>query len=119
MSHDESARRTVGLGALAAFGGFVATCVTAAVCALPLAAIGLGVGGLGWLTQYLHLRVPAALATAALLGLGFHLVYRRGAACQPGARRRTAKALLWAATAFAAAIHGFEFLVLPFWAETP
>ena len=42
------------------------------VCALPLAAITLGVGGLGWLTRYVYLRVPAALATAALLLLGFH-----------------------------------------------
>jgi hypothetical protein len=109
----DTTQRTVDMGAVAACGSFLATCVTAAVCALPLAAIGLGVGGLGWLTQYMHLRVPAALATAALLLLGFHLVYRLGAACGNDMRRRTAKTLLWSATAFAVAINTFEFLILP------
>ncbi len=113
MTIKDMAQRTVDMGAVAAGGGFLAACVTAAVCALPLAAIGLGVGGLSWLTQYVHLRVPAALATAALLLLGFHLVYRRGASCRNDARRRRAKTILWAATAFAVAINTFEFLILP------
>lgn len=115
MTNEDTARRTVDMGAVAACGGFLATCVTAAVCALPLAAIGLGIGGLGWLTQYVHLRVPAALATAALLMLGFHLVYRLGADCRNDVRRRTAKTILWGATAFAVAINTFEFLILPVW----
>ena len=115
MTNEDMTERRLGMGALAACGGFLATCVTAAVCALPLAAIGLGVGGLGWLTRYVHLRVPATLATAALLLLGFHLVYRRGAICRDDARRRTTKTILWAATAFAVAINAFEFLILPAW----
>jgi hypothetical protein len=115
MTNKDSALRTVNMGAVAACGGFLATCVTAAVCALPLAAISLGVGGLVWLTQYVHLRVPAALASAALLLLGFHLVYRLGATCRNDVQRRTAKTILWSATAFAVAINTFEFLILPLW----
>jgi hypothetical protein len=115
MTDEDTRGRTLRWGARAAAGALLASGVTALVCALPLAAIALGVGGLGWLTQYVNLRVPAALATAALLAAGFHLVYRHGAACQDVRRRRSAKLLLWAATAFSLAIHTFEFLILPAW----
>jgi hypothetical protein len=107
------ADRTVGLGALAAAGGFLAGCITVAVCLLPLLAIGLGVGGLGWLTQYLYLRVPAALAAAALLLLGYALVYRRGSQCARAGRRRAAKLILWVSAVFAIGINAFDFVLLP------
>jgi hypothetical protein len=113
MKDSSPSSRPLHLGTLAAGGGFLAGCVTAAVCALPLLAIGLGIGGLGWLTQYLYLRVPASLAAAGLLMLGFHFVYRRGAGCRHPGRQRLAKMMLWASTVFAVGINTFEFLILP------
>jgi uncharacterized membrane protein len=113
MTENDTRERSVRLGALAARGGLLISFATGLVCAAPLAAIALGVGGLGWLTQYVQLRVPALLATAALLLLGYVLVYRRGAACRNDSRHRHAKVWLWVATAFAAAVNAFEFLILP------
>jgi hypothetical protein len=112
MTENDMKERSVRLGALAARGGLLISFATGLVCAAPLAAIALGVGGLGWLTQYVHLRVPAMLATAAVLLLGYVLVHRHGAACRNDGRRR-AKVWLWFATAFTVAVNAFEFLILP------
>jgi len=113
MTENDVNERTARLGALAAGGGLLISFATGLVCVAPLVAIALGVGGLGWLTQYVHLRVPAVLATAGLLLLGHYLVYRHGAVCRNDSRRRSTKVWLWVATAVAAAVNAFEFLILP------
>ncbi|MCB1906329.1 MAG: hypothetical protein KDH15_03075 [Rhodocyclaceae bacterium] len=98
-------------GAVAALAGMAAAAVTGAACIGPMIGIALGVGGLGWLARYAPLQLPASVTTAALLALGFHLLYRRRD--RGGAARRRARALLWIAVAFAAAINAFEYLILP------
>lgn len=97
---------------VAAAGGLLATLLTGAACVGPLVAILLGIGGFGWLTQYGYLRVPASLATAALLAAGFYLVHRKRRRCG-AARARRETAVLWLATAVAVAINLFEYVIFP------
>lgn len=102
---------------VAAAGGLVAAIATAGACVGPLVAILLGVGGLGWLTRYADLRVPASIATGSLLAFGFYRVHWR-----PGAgrcarawssKKKVAAGLLWTATVVAVAVNLFEYLVFP------
>jgi len=99
-------------GGAAALAGIAAAIATGAACIGPMVGIVFGIGGLGWLAQYAHLRLPASLLTLALLALGFYLLYRRRD-CACSAARRRARALLWIAAAVALAINVFEYLILP------
>jgi hypothetical protein len=92
-----------------ALGSCLGSFVTAAVCLGPLAGILLGVGGLGWLTQYASLRTPATVATFVLLALGYRKVQR--IACAPG--RRRARVVLLTASALAIVVNAVEYFVLP------
>jgi mercuric ion transport protein len=98
-------------------GGLVATIATAAACVGPLVAILMGVGGLGWLTQYAYLRVPASLATAGLLAFGFYWVYRKpkteDCAQKQSSKKSLIAGLLWTATALAVAVNVFEYVIFP------
>jgi hypothetical protein len=100
------------LGLLAATTGLLATLSTAAACVGPFVAILFGVGGFGWLTRYAHLRVPATVLTALVLGIGFWGLYGPRA-CPRSPGRRAARALLWLASALAIAINVFEYAVMP------
>jgi len=98
----------------AATGGLLATSITAVACVGPLVAILLGIGGFGWLTQYAHLRVPASLATLAVLALGFWWVYPRPSSCaQNRCRSKLSRVVLWSATVLAVAVNVFEYIVFP------
>ena len=99
----------------AATGGLVTTLLTGIACVGPLVAILLGVGGFGWLSQYLWLRVPATIGTAALLAAGFWWVYfRPGRRCEIGsASAKRARLILWTATLLAVALNVFEYLIFP------
>lgn len=122
---DASANRTVAPPASrssastalwAAVGGMAATLVTAIACVGPLAAILLGVGGLGFLTQYTYLRVPATLLTFTVLGVGFAIAYQgKYAECaRKGVRTVViARRLLWVGLVFAAAVNLFEYVIFP------
>lgn len=96
-------------GILISLGSVAGALGVASCCALPLAFAALGLGG-AWLAglSVLAPYQPILLATtAALLGAGFLVVYRRPAACAPGAgctgsgSTRLAKIALWTAAALA------------------
>lgn len=100
---------------VSAAGGLLATLATGAACVGPLLAVALGVGGFGWLTRYAHLRVPATIATATMLAVGFYVVHVRSRrpACARRTRSRLGPLLLWIATTLAVAVNLFEYLVFP------
>ncbi|MFW6052131.1 MAG: hypothetical protein ACODAU_13215 [Myxococcota bacterium] len=114
--HHETTSSEGKVGVATGILGLSTAVATGIACVGPFVAILLGVGGFGWLTRYAHLRVPATLLTAAILGFGFYRVYgKRSGACAANAptRRRLARVLLWSATVLAVGINVFEYVVLP------
>ena len=102
--------------AIAVFGGVAATLATGVACIAPMAGILLGVGGLGFLTRYAWLRVPASIATALFLITGFVLFYRHSAsACKriSPRKRKLIGGLLWSGTVFALVTNLFEYVIFP------
>ena len=101
-------------GLFASGGAFVAAVLSSACCWLPLAAIGLGASSAGMGAFFEAWRVPLLLATVALLGVGFYLVYRKprcapGEACEvPNPRlQRFNRGMLWLTTVLVAAFAFF------------
>ncbi|MCB1927515.1 MAG: hypothetical protein KDH17_05705 [Rhodocyclaceae bacterium] len=111
MNPQSNALDSSRVGVAAALAGMAAAMVTGAACIGPMIGIALGLGGLGWLTRYAHLQLPASVLTVTLLALAFQQLYRRRA-CSGTATRR-ARRVLWVAVAFAAAINVVEYLILP------
>ena len=107
---DTSARS----GLFASGGALVAAVLSSACCWLPLAAIGLGASSAGVGAFFEAWRMPLLLATVALLGVGFYLVYRKprcapGEACEvPNPRlQRFNRGMLWLTTVLVAAFAFF------------
>lgn len=101
-------------GLFASGGALLAAVLSSACCWLPLAAIGIGVSSAGVGAFFEAWRAPLLLATAALLGWGFYLVYRKprcapGEACEvPNPRlRRFNRGMLWLTTILVAAFAFF------------
>lgn len=113
MDNDATDRDGPNAGIVAAAGGLIATLVTGLACVGPLVAILLGVGGMGWLTQYSYLRVPATILTVLMLAGGFVFVYGRDRNCTRTTKGKAAVAILWIATALAVAVNVFEYLIFP------
>lgn len=89
------------------------TLVTAAACLIPWIALTLGISGLGFLTRYTYLQVPASIATVVLLVVSYRALRRARATCGGKAMPRLATALFRTAVVFAVAINVTEYLVLP------
>jgi copper chaperone CopZ len=112
--HAPGAETSARAGIVAAGGALVAAVLSSACCWLPLAAIGLGASSAGVGAFFGAWRVPLLLATVALLGVGFYLVYRKprcapGEACAvPNPRLRGLnRGMLWLTTVFVAAFAFF------------
>lgn len=104
---------------LVAAGGVVGAVATMSCCILPLVLFALGVSGawIGNLTALAPYQPIFTVATMALLGTGYYLVYRKQrAACAEGetcARplpRRAVKLALWVATALVASALAFPYV---------
>lgn len=98
--------------------GSVITAFLASVCCIgPLILVFLGVGGLGFFTQFERYRPFFIGLTFIFLGGAFYLTYRRKTACNPGdaCKRggvgRLQKIVLWTATGVALVFIGFPYLV--------
>lgn len=112
MNTERTQRVTTRTGGAVAAAGRLAAIVAGAACIGPMIGIVFGIGGLGWLARYAHVRVPASVVTLLLLAIGYFLLYwRRDGSCAAG--RRRARTLLWIAAVAAAAINSFEYPVLP------
>jgi len=104
---------------IAATGSVIGAVLASSCCILPVALFSLGATG-AWIGSLGSLAVyqPIFLAvTAAFLGGGFYLVYRKpkAAECAPGeacanpVSNRVTKSVLWAATGLAIAAFVFPF----------
>lgn len=93
-------------GLFASSGAVVAAVLSSACCWLPLVLIGTGASAVGVAGFFERFRWELLGATVVLLAIGFYLVYRPQAACEPGSAcetprprvRFTNKLMLWVAT---------------------
>ncbi len=105
--------------ALLSAGGVLGALAASSCCILPVALFSLGATG-AWIGSLGSLAIyqPIFLAvTAAFLGGGFYLVYRKpkaaecapGEACAKPISNRVTKSVLWAATGLAIAAFAFPY----------
>lgn len=94
-------------------GSLIAGFVASLCCIGPLLAIGLGLGSFGASAFFETLRPYLLVATLALLGISFYLVYRKPKAvcadgsCQIEGAGRWSKITLWIVTVFVVAFAAF------------
>ncbi|MDX1458812.1 MAG: hypothetical protein R3276_14570 [Marinobacter sp.] len=98
---------------MAGFCGLGSTLVTGLACLVPMVGIVLGVSGLGWLSQYTYLRLPATVLTVVCLFAGFTVLYRQRDRCPGSSSLRLAKTVFWTAVALAVVVNTTEYIVLP------
>ena len=104
---------------LVAVGGILGALAASSCCIVPLVLFSVGIGGawIGNLTALAPYKPLFVAGTAALLGYGFYLVYRKsrqacadGAACGRPLPNRLVKLGLWAATVLVAAAFAFDYI---------
>jgi mercuric ion transport protein len=114
-----SERGGVGRQRLVAAGGILGALAASSCCIVPLVLFGLGIGGawIGNLTALAPYKPFFVMATAGLLGYGFHLVYwkpRRactdGAACARPIPSRIVQLVLWIATVIVVSAFAFDYV---------
>jgi mercuric ion transport protein len=120
MVKENSIAAEAGRGpALLAAGGLLAALAASSCCILPLVLFSLGVGGawIGNLTQLAPYQPCFIVATIALLGAGYWVVYRssklacdQAEACARPLPSQFVKAALIVATVLVMAALGFDFL---------
>lgn len=101
----------------------IVSAVLASLCCIgPLVAVGLGLGAFGAATLFESMRPYLLLLTAAILGAGFYLAYRKqpeqeceGGACAVSPNKRSRKIALWIVTAVAVPLAAFPYYSGVFW----
>lgn len=93
--------------------GLVASCVAGIACIGPLMGIALGISGLGWLTSYSYLTVPASVVSLALLSAALYMFMKRKSCCANKRRHLVKRNLLIVSALIVVGINVFEFLIFP------
>jgi len=119
--------RETRLSAAATLGSVVSAFIASACCVGPLVFALLGLGGAGLLVKFEPYRPYFIVLTAALLGTGFYLTYRKpkaavaagaeGAACACPAPRtnHAGRVMLWVATVLVAVFLAFPYIAAAIW----
>lgn len=90
------------------------TALTAGLaCIGPMLGIAFGVAGLGWLSQFSYLTVPASVASLALLVCALYLFKTRNSSCASRWRHRLSIVFITGVTLVVTSINIFEYLILP------
>ena len=95
------------------FASLVASLVAGSACIGPLLGIAMGIGGLGWLSQYYYLTVPASVVSLVLLSIALLFFFKRKTSC---ANRRKHIMQVYLIGAIAIAVIGinvFEYIIFP------
>lgn len=113
--------------AVASVGSIVSAFIASACCVGPLVFALLGLGGAGLLVKFEPYRPLFIAVTAALLGTGFYLTYRKprtavaegtdGPACACPAPRtnRAGRVMLWVATVLVVLFLAFPYIAAAIW----
>lgn len=97
---------TAGASMLASF-------VAALACAGPLVGIALGITGLGWLSQFSALTLPASVLSVFLVFASFYVYTTRKISCVSRSKRLFYVWFMIAAAITAISVNVFEYIVLP------
>ena len=109
--------RTRKLSGLTVAGAVVSGLLASVCCIGPLLLALLGIGGAGLLARFEVYRPIFTVATAALLGVGFWLAYRKpkvvegdACGCEYPRANRVGRALLWIAAVVAVVLWAFPYI---------
>ncbi|OCP15658.1 mercuric transporter MerT family protein [Ensifer sp. LC163] len=114
-----AARSEIRRQRLVAVGGVLGALAASSCCIIPLILFSLGIGGawIGNLTALAPYKPLFVTGTAAVLGYGFYLVYRKprracvdGAVCARPIPNRVVQIGLWLATVLVAAAFAFDYV---------
>ena len=75
--------------------------------------IALGVSGLGWLSQFSYLTLPASVISVVLLATAIYVYARRRTSCMSRRKHYVNRAFLAFTTVTVIGINVFEYAVLP------
>lgn len=100
-------------GVYAALVSLLSSLVAGVACIGPMLGILLGVSGLGWLSRYSYLTVPAAIVSIGLLMVAGTLYMKRSTSCANRRRHILDRFFLIVITLIVIVINIFEFLILP------
>ena len=90
-----------------------ASLVAGLACIGPLLGIALGVSGLGWLSQFSYLTLPASVVSLALLTVAIVMYVKRKSSCANRRRHYLNLFFLAITTLVVIGINVFEFIILP------
>ena len=107
LMRNETAGTFTGLASL------VASCVAGVACIGPLMGIALGVSGLGWLTSYSYLTLPASIISMTLLVAALYMFINRKSCCANKRKHFMKRNLLIVSSLVVVGINVFEFLIFP------
>lgn len=100
-------------GVITGVASLCASLVAGIACIAPFSAIALGLGSVGWMTQYSYLTAPACVLSLALLAIAAYLFLNRSASCASKRQYFMKRNFLITTALFVVAINVTEFLIIP------
>lgn len=100
-------------GVVTGMAGLFASLIAGMACIGPLMGIAMGISGLGWMSGYSHLSVPASITSLVLSAVAVFMYTTRRSCCASKRRHYMQRALLISAVLLVVAINAFEFLIFP------
>ena len=100
-------------GVFAAISSLVTAFIASIACIGPMLGIVLGVSGLGWLSSFSYLGIPASLISIGLLAAAVYLYTKRKSSCANRRKHQWNRYLLSACAFAVVAINAFEYIILP------
>ena len=91
----------------------MASVVAGMACIGPMAGVILGLGGLGWMSQYAFLTMPAALVSLTLTVVSLYLFFSRLRCCANKRLYRLQRYVLLGSAFIVIGINVIEFVVIP------
>jgi len=100
-------------GVMAALASLLAATIAGLACIGPLLGIMLGIGGMGWLSHYTYLTIPASIISLLLMVFAVFIYRKRTVSCASRRKHRFNQLLLGVSVLAVVGINSFEFIILP------
>lgn len=100
-------------GMLTSLASLFTSLIAGLACIGPMLGIVLGVSGLGWLSSYSYLTLPASVASIVLLVVALYMFNKRKASCASRRKHMFNFIFMGITTAVVIGINVFEYLIFP------